>query len=101
MMPDYQQYGGSSRHSDGSNSDGAKSEKEIFRDALNRLNVWIWQCQTWIYFHGSLQNHLQHRTNWDESIRIPPTNQPDPEGAKDLKNNNNLKNSQQEIPASL
>lgn len=35
--------------------------KISFNDSIHQLNLWILQCQTWIYFHGIYRAKLQQQ----------------------------------------
>ncbi|XP_075585096.1 uncharacterized protein LOC124494811 isoform X2 [Dermatophagoides farinae] len=41
-------------------SDGADSVRK-FNESMHSLNLWIWQCQTWIYFHGAYHARIQQQ----------------------------------------
>lgn len=32
-----------------------------FNDSIHQLNLWILQCQTWIYFHGMYRAKMQQQ----------------------------------------
>nr|XP_027205367.1 uncharacterized protein LOC113798966 [Dermatophagoides pteronyssinus] len=40
-----------------------KNEDSVrkFNESIQALNLWIWQCQTWTYFHGAYQTRIQQQ----------------------------------------